>query len=179
MAKKKDVDSNKDIPLSPLDLGEKKVIVRTAKGTFAKGYSGGPGRPKKESKRQQLIDEVIGVDGIRELLRITFENAKNGDKDEKNFLLSYCLSKPAPEAAPTPEPIYFDDTFDLGPTETPDQMMKAISRLREACSKGEISKEYSSYMESSMLATYKVYEASELMPTLKALQEYIKKAGKK
>jgi len=167
MAKKKDASivSNTEVGLKN---GENSS--RNADGTFVHGNPGSAGRPKGSYTKSPL--PYIEKETFKKIADVLSEKALGGDL---TVCMHLCPKPPAPPA----EPIYCTDTFDLGPTETPDQMMKAVSRLREAYARGEVSKDFATYMENSILATYKVYEASELMPTLKALQEYIKKASKK
>lgn len=161
MAKKKD-DSLKN-------LGKTEPRKRQD-GIFVEGGKGGPGRPKGSYTKSPL--PYIEPDTFKSIAKTLSEKAIAGDT---TVCLHLCPKPPSPP----PEPFYCTDTFEIGPTETADQMMRALSRLREAYSKGEISQQYATFMENSLLATYKVYEASELMPTLKALQLYIKKHEKK
>lgn len=163
MAKKKDVSA-----VSNSDCGLKTESIREENGYFKSGNPGGPGRPKGV----RSVLSLITAETFKKAADNISLKVMDGDLDTSIYI---CSKPPSPPA----EPIYCTDTFDIGPTETPDQMMKAVSRLREAYARGKVSKDFSTYMENSILATYKVYEASELMPTLKALQEYIKKASKK
>lgn len=167
MVKKKDVIVANNAE-DGLKNGEK--AGRNEDGTFGIGNPGGTGRPRGSYTKSPL--PYIEKETFKEIAKVLSEKALAGDL---TVCMHLCPKPPSPPA----EPIYCTDTFDIGPTETPDQMMKAVSRLREAYARGEVSKDFSTYMENSILATYKVYEASELMPTLKALQEYIKKARKK
>lgn len=166
MAKKKDISV-----VSKVESGIKSGgnSGRNPDGTFSAGNPGSTGRPKGSYTKSPL--PFIEQETFKSIAKTLSDKAIAGDT---TVCLHLCPKPPSPP----PEPIYCTQEFDVGPTETADQIMTALSRLRIAYSKGEISEQYHKHMEGSIMSTYKVYEAAELIPTLKSLQEYIKKHEK-
>lgn len=71
-------------------------MERTAKGTFAPGNGGGPGRPKKqrEEKFYSITLSTVTFDDWKDIVKKAVQMAKKGDQAARKFLADYLLGCP-------------------------------------------------------------------------------------
>ena len=66
-------------------------------GTFAKGNSGGTGRPPRRIEAHYLVamSEIVSPEDWQEIVSKAVQDAKQGDKDARNWLARYLLGETA------------------------------------------------------------------------------------
>jgi len=72
------------------------VVERNENGQFAKGNSGGPGRPKKEREERflEITLSACTYSDWRKIIKKAVEQAKRGNSQARKFLADYLLGPP-------------------------------------------------------------------------------------
>jgi hypothetical protein len=107
---------------------------RKPDGTFAKGWKGGPGRPRRDTEEKYLRAFRLAVKAgdWREVIERALIQAKTGDKDARKFLADYLVGRPT-------EYVAADLTSGGEPLQqmTDDELVSAISRIVAKAGAGE------------------------------------------
>ena len=76
-------------------MSREKNNGRNAKGQFADGNRGGPGRPKRCVERDYLaaLSETVTLDDWHAICQRAVEEAKGGDPKAREWLSRYCIGK--------------------------------------------------------------------------------------
>jgi hypothetical protein len=69
---------------------------RAARGRFAKGNAGGPGRPRKPSDREyrEALTSAVSPRAFRRICRAALKAAEEGDHQARELLTRYLLGEP-------------------------------------------------------------------------------------
>ncbi len=69
---------------------------RDQKGKFAKGWKGGPGRPKKakDQRYYEILQKKLTFKKWEQILDTAIEQAIEGDKEARKFLAGYAMGEP-------------------------------------------------------------------------------------
>lgn len=72
------------------------MVERNANGQFAKGHSGGPGRPKKkrEDRFMEITLSTVTFADWKDIVARAVSKAKTGDKDARKWLSDYLIGPP-------------------------------------------------------------------------------------
>ncbi len=70
---------------------------RNPGGTFAKGWAGGPGRPRRAVEAHYLlaISEACPPERWKEIVQRAVEDAKGGDPKAREWLAGYLVGRPS------------------------------------------------------------------------------------
>lgn len=76
--------------------GTKKVTDRDENGRFVKGYSGGPGRPKREreDKYYNILMTTVTFEDWKRIVIKAVAQAKNGNAVARKWLSDYLVGAP-------------------------------------------------------------------------------------
>jgi hypothetical protein len=81
-------------------------MERTEKGTFAKGNTGGPGRPKKEreEKYSEIMLNTVSYERWKRIIEKAASQAEKGDSVARKWLSDYLIGPAVQKIAPvTPD----------------------------------------------------------------------------
>jgi len=72
------------------------MAVRNAKGQFEKGYSGGPGRPKKsrEERYLEITKSAVTFENWKKIVIKAADQASHGDAQARKWLSDYLVGPP-------------------------------------------------------------------------------------
>ncbi|MGQ0622512.1 MAG: hypothetical protein ACT4QA_21825 [Panacagrimonas sp.] len=75
-------------------------LDRAGNGTFMKGNSGGPGRPRRqvESDYVRALTDACLAETWRDIVNRAVEDARGGDATARAWLATYLIGKPAGNA---------------------------------------------------------------------------------
>ncbi len=104
-------------------------MTRTIEGRFAKGNSGGPGRPRRETERAYLtaLAAVCTPAEWGEIVGRAVADAKEGDPKAREWLAVYLLGRPE-QTAPTLHQLAVDEEAAVDPV-AEDAFLRSLGKL--------------------------------------------------